>query len=220
MTSDEVLGLIWIVWLAVSMAAWWLAVRLSIRRWENFTWPLYGVLMLAVVLPFIFHWLATFDQDRWQWAAFVCWPAVPLVMIALHLAVPRKPQLRRRDTDARNDPMTLGTLGLAQAAVTSSVMSTVFTLSVWTCVLTRHQGTFSREGAMLLTLFVFPATFVVWVCCALPFISLGRPKYEALSIPGAARVKTLRSFAYAWLLWGFLFVTGGNLVVMAVACSY
>jgi len=220
MKFDEVLaGLGWlVVWLSGSMAAWWLAVRLSIRRWENPTWPLHGVLMLAVALPFIFHWLATFDPSHWQGVAFVCWPAVPLVMIAWHLAVTHKPQLPRRDTDARNGSIYLGTLDLARTAATSSVMSIVFTLSVWTIVLTRRQGTFSREGAMLLTLFVFPLVFVVWVCFAWPFIVLGRPKYDALSVPDAARVKTLRSFAYVWLLGGFVLATVGDLVVMAVVC--
>ena len=227
MTSHEYELLVWLVglaiWLAGSMAAWWLAVRLSIRRWENFTWPLLGVLILAVASPFIFHWLATFDQPRWQWAAFVCWPAVPLVMLAWHLAVRLKPQLPRRDADARTDPMTLGTLASAQAAVTSSVMSIVFTLSVWCVVFTRPQGTFDREGGMLLTFFVLPFVFAVWVGCAcfavaFLFASLGSQKHEALSIPDAARVKTLRSFACVWLLGGFVLATVGDLVVMAVVC--
>jgi hypothetical protein len=220
MTFDDVLIsiVIWAVWLAVSMAAWWLAVRLSICRWEDFVWPLRGLLVLAFVLPFIFHLLAASDQSLGQWAALACWPAVPLVVIARHLATASRRAQQPRDTDARNDPITLGTRSLAQTAAASSVISIVFTLSVWTWVLTRHAGAFNREGAMLLTLFAFPATFIVWLFCALPFTGLGRPSCEGLSIPDAARIKTLRKFAYHLVLWGFLLATVGNLVVMVTVC--
>jgi hypothetical protein len=63
------------------------------------------------------------------------------------------------------------------------------------------------------------AVWVFCVCFALAFIlyQFGHPKDEALSIPEAARVKTLRRFALVWILLGFLFVTAGNLVGLGLA---
>ena len=45
--------------------------------------------------------------------------------------------------------------------------SIAFTLAVWAWMLTRPAGTFHDQGGLMITLYYFPATFVVWLACSI-----------------------------------------------------
>jgi hypothetical protein len=56
--------------------------------------------------------------------------------------------------------------------VTPAIASIVATLAVWGWILTRPKGSFEDQGGMLITLLLFPGTFVVWLLCGLTAVVL------------------------------------------------
>ena len=97
---------------------------------------------------------------------------------------------------------------LAQTAVTLTLASIVFTLSVWGWILTRPAGTFHDQGGLAITIFYFPATFGAWLVCGLTSIALRRRRTEAESEVDLARAGNLRGLVFGLIALGLLLSIG------------
>jgi hypothetical protein len=97
---------------------------------------------------------------------------------------------------------------LQQTAVTIAAGSMVFTLSVWVWMLTRPPGTFHDQGGLAITLFYFPATFVVWLVCGLASVAFRRRRTEGESEADVARSSKLRRVVCGLIALGLLMSIG------------
>jgi hypothetical protein len=89
--------------------------------------------------------------------------------------------------------------------LTLPVISILFTFSVWAWILTRPAGTFHDQGGLTITLFYFPATFVLWFMCALP--SLVRRRSRIRSLEAETATTKLSRHGTLWLIGLGLFLS-------------
>src|SRR5262245_48203555 len=97
---------------------------------------------------------------------------------------------------------------LVQTATFIAAANIAFTLCVWAWIFSLPEGTFHDQGGLAISLIYFPATFCVWLSCALASIALLCRKSADLSEAEASRVKTQRRVTLGLVALGLFLAIG------------